>query len=493
MKVLSVFLFGFIILLSVFRFACLTCDPPYQSLSPGVVFTDEGWYTKSAQLLVKKGFWSNPEDINFYTHSPVYTLFIAGVFKLFGIGIIQARLVSVIASFISLYFFYLICRKHFNLIFSLSACLVILSNVPNIGFSRMAILEPIGTTLSLMALWFWIRSDHFLNCVWSLICASLALFVKTSFSFTFASVAILWLFSICSLYQAKEKTRALFILTMVITACFSVFALQIILKMWGGVDWERFQDINITRRLTILNNDPFQLFHNQYSQLKLLFFDPSFTIPCVLLFFCFIGVFYTHPVVLLSLSRSHYAMLIWGLMGLIATGMLPFQLKNYYYFCIYPITYWCIAFIDLLCKVRLKTAALLTFVCLQMILQIPSFKNWAMQSPYDSYALMAEDIQQKMGEPSSQVVVMGSIATTLALFDPFIYPVESYYAKYLPIFQRMAHWQPKFLILYKGEREKDFKNLPPFVKELKFLSEYRVMSSQVNVEFYQIVYSSKPS
>jgi 4-amino-4-deoxy-L-arabinose transferase-like glycosyltransferase len=85
------------------------------------IWTDESWFSNPAFMLATHGFLGTTSIPNFYDMAnftywqpPVYFLLIATSFKLFGFGIIQARVVSVILGFFTVLFTYMLASELFN-------------------------------------------------------------------------------------------------------------------------------------------------------------------------------------------------------------------------------------------------------------------------------------------------------------------------------------------------------------------------------------------
>jgi 4-amino-4-deoxy-L-arabinose transferase-like glycosyltransferase len=79
----------------------LAADPPAGITTSNAVRTDEAWDIVNARNLVLLGRWST-DDWNLHLVNVPYSVVMAGVFSIFGVGIEPARLVSVAATVITI-------------------------------------------------------------------------------------------------------------------------------------------------------------------------------------------------------------------------------------------------------------------------------------------------------------------------------------------------------------------------------------------------------
>ncbi|MFC1595692.1 glycosyltransferase family 39 protein [Candidatus Margulisiibacteriota bacterium] len=81
------------------------------------VRVDEGWFTEGSYILAEKGYYGSPmfkgyygAERAFHFHPPLHYVLQAGVFKLFGFGILQGRALSLLLALLSLFIFYNIMK-----------------------------------------------------------------------------------------------------------------------------------------------------------------------------------------------------------------------------------------------------------------------------------------------------------------------------------------------------------------------------------------------
>lgn len=125
------------------------------------IWSDEAWFTNAAFTLATQGFLGTTMMPNFYNIShftywqpPVYLVLLAVSFKLFGFGIIQARMVSIVLGFFTVLFTYLFGRDLYNKRVGLIASLLLISNPLFFFVSRDARMDIAVACFTLIALYF---------------------------------------------------------------------------------------------------------------------------------------------------------------------------------------------------------------------------------------------------------------------------------------------------------------------------------------------------
>lgn len=466
-----------------YRFMQIEQDPLYPpSPYEGVEFTDEGWYSKAAQTFIKTGTFHHPKDFNFYSHTPVFSIILVSIYQIFGIGILQSRMASLIASLISLIVFYRLCRETFSRAISALACFLVLMQFENFNYSKLAILEPIGTTFALLSLGAWVCIQNRIGAVFIALTLSIvSIFVKTSLIFTFETILILCLWEAYTTYRRKEYRQSLYIVLLIFLSLLVYALLQTTVALWAGDAWKYFQEIKFTKRVELINGSAWQVIHNQTYAIKLLFLRPSFT---VILLLGIIGI-----VLLIAermrgkvVSRSELAMAIWTLSGIEFFGIFPFPLLNYYYFLVYPLTY--LSFVCIFrFPQRVAPAFLLAFCFLQIAIQFPLYWQYNSQRR-ENYISTAKKIAQEMHKKAEKPIVMGPIASFISLVDPTITPVESYYPQHISQEERISYWNPQFLVIFQGEAKTFADTLS---EKLTLLGRYQVLNhDRDNVELYEV-------
>lgn len=186
------------------RVAHLDADPPV-SLSQtfqnvGVFLYDEGWWTANARNKVLFGEWTFG-TYNLMYVSPVFTLLEWVSFSLFGVGLITARLPSLVMGLVSLGLFFYLARRSLGTQWGSVATLLMGLNYSLAVYHRVALLEPVATFFALLAGFLWFQEKS----TWAIlggICTALALMTKLSLAFLLLVFLLLGI-----LNWSKEKKR----------------------------------------------------------------------------------------------------------------------------------------------------------------------------------------------------------------------------------------------------------------------------------------------
>lgn len=129
------------LLAAVALLAQLTADP-----APGVSFsgspwTDEGWSVLGARNLVLLGTWVTDDLAMFLVQLP-FNVTIAATFELFGVGIVQARAVSVVLSVGAVAMISMLLARAFGRAAGVAGGLALASSALFLYYGRLAYLEP---------------------------------------------------------------------------------------------------------------------------------------------------------------------------------------------------------------------------------------------------------------------------------------------------------------------------------------------------------------
>lgn len=135
------------------RFLFLTADFPSGLGAKGVLYTDEGWWSRNAVAWVREGDWHIDDGYNPIINLPVVSLLQTVWFKAFGVSLSAARsLTAVLSVGVSVLVFLLVRREVKGHLAWLAPALV-LSSFPTFAFSRLALLEMPMLFLILVSLW----------------------------------------------------------------------------------------------------------------------------------------------------------------------------------------------------------------------------------------------------------------------------------------------------------------------------------------------------
>lgn len=125
------------------------------------IWTDEGFYAHNARNQVLFG---SPEQDGFnnYNLSPMLHAIQVVVFTKFGVGLVQARLISIVASLLTCLFLYVGVRNDFGPRAAAYSLMLLGLESSNILYNRLGLMESLGTCVIALAYFFWT-----LNRTWS--------------------------------------------------------------------------------------------------------------------------------------------------------------------------------------------------------------------------------------------------------------------------------------------------------------------------------------
>ena len=139
------------------RLIALTADPPANlSWSTGI-FSDEGIYAVDARSVVFTGHWS-PGDFHSAIISPLFHLIQLAVFKGFGVGLLQVRLISVFFGVATLGVFYLGLQSAYDERTATVGIAFLGLSVPFVLYNRLALLEAPAVFVLVLAYLAWVKN-----------------------------------------------------------------------------------------------------------------------------------------------------------------------------------------------------------------------------------------------------------------------------------------------------------------------------------------------
>lgn len=116
-------------------------------------YTDEGWYGGAALHHAQTGQWFTPNGFNPAVALPLWPLLLRLWFALTGVGMVAARVLTVLIFGAGNVLLYALLRPLTGRVLAAMAVLLTLSNPFCYGFDRLAIAEPLVVLLFLLALW----------------------------------------------------------------------------------------------------------------------------------------------------------------------------------------------------------------------------------------------------------------------------------------------------------------------------------------------------
>jgi 4-amino-4-deoxy-L-arabinose transferase-like glycosyltransferase len=150
---LTVFLLVLILISVGLRIVRFQADPPSNFCWSGGYFADEGYWSHNARNEVLFGK-ARMDEWDARVVAPLFAFVQSCMFRIFGVGIVQVRLVSLLSSaFLTLISFFLF-RKYYSLSQAFFCAILITINYPAIVLGRQGILDPFATAIAWGALLF---------------------------------------------------------------------------------------------------------------------------------------------------------------------------------------------------------------------------------------------------------------------------------------------------------------------------------------------------
>ena len=142
---------GLFVLFAALRLFALGADPPPSLDWTSGIWTDEGFYTYAARNTVL--FGGTRDDFHPEVLSPVLNAVQEAVFRTFGVGLVQARLISVACSLGALAFFWDGLRRVWGPKIALAGLVFLGGDAVFVFYSRLALLETPAVLVVCAAFW----------------------------------------------------------------------------------------------------------------------------------------------------------------------------------------------------------------------------------------------------------------------------------------------------------------------------------------------------
>lgn len=468
LDIFSCFLSTILLVLVSLRFFQIETDPPYGIVSwSSDVFTDEGWWTKNAQIWAKFGEFRNQYDSNLYIDSIAFAVLMAVLFKVFGASIVVARYSAVIASSMSLVVLYFITRRSLRPEFALLVVIASAVTLHEVAYSRMALIEPFGTMVSLMSIYLLIAGKDDLRYEFSALgFGVLSVLMKTTFYFTLFVVCTVLLLRVFFCFKDRNY-RAVFIRFQYVFFWLVVLiAIKLALRYQFSED-TIVSDYAVGSRLegasvaTITNNLYRAFYYLLFSYHWIVLSTSAF----VALFLC---VGHRAALRAFPISTDVVVVSFWMLAGICMFGSVTYQAPRYFYFVSFAIPFTfavlCERWLALMGKTKLFTAILGTFVIGHIAMQTTAFRLWFTNNTASSYIEAAHafaeqidsDAQTNREEP---IVAMGAISSFVSFFNVRLRPTDFRPIAPFPVEQskeliqredgicdRARYWKPRYTI-----------------------------------------------
>ena len=143
---LAVFILGGLLL----RASDLRADPPPDLSWSFAPYTDEGLNTYSARNFVLYGAWKVDDFFPFVVY-PLVNFLVAVVFKLFGLGFVQVKIISLLAGIASIWVIYLLVKDESSQLAGIIAALLTATCYPLVMYTRLGLVESVQILFLLLA------------------------------------------------------------------------------------------------------------------------------------------------------------------------------------------------------------------------------------------------------------------------------------------------------------------------------------------------------
>ncbi len=183
--------------------------PPYLSWS-FAPYSDEAHNAYTARNLALYGALKVDDYVPFVVY-PLVNVLLALVFKLFGVGFVQLKLVSLLAGVLAILVMYLLVKEESGPVAGLLAAFGIAVCYPLVMYSRLGLVESVQILFLLATGLFFVRGLKRPRqmAISGLFAAGAALFVKVSGVFVLPAVALVFLWQFIEARLHKESCRQL--------------------------------------------------------------------------------------------------------------------------------------------------------------------------------------------------------------------------------------------------------------------------------------------
>jgi 4-amino-4-deoxy-L-arabinose transferase-like glycosyltransferase len=191
------------------RASDLRADPPPDLSWSFAPYTDEGLNTYSARNMALYGTWKADDFLPFVIY-PLVNALVALVFKLFGIGFVQMKVVSVLAGAMGVLVMYLLMKETAGSLAGLFAGLGLATCYPLVMYSRLGLVETVQVLFLLCVGLFWVKGlrHPWLMLLCGFFAAATVLLVKISAAFIGPVMLVLFTWELLDLRRdVAGRTR----------------------------------------------------------------------------------------------------------------------------------------------------------------------------------------------------------------------------------------------------------------------------------------------
>ena len=188
----------------------MRADPPPNLSWSFAPYTDEGYNSYSARNMVLYGHWRVDDFFPFVVY-PLFNYIMFVVFKLLGLGFVQVKLVSLLASVASVFVLYRLLREDSGPLVAGLAALGMATSFPLVMYGRLGLVESLQILCLLLTGYFFVRG---LTRPWQmfwggLLAVATPLLVKLSAAFILPAVLFAFLAQIVTARHDAQARRLL--------------------------------------------------------------------------------------------------------------------------------------------------------------------------------------------------------------------------------------------------------------------------------------------
>lgn len=476
------------------RFVALEADPPWGLIGrSGEFLSDEGWYTKSGQLRARFGEWTSELDMVWFTHNALFSGVHAVVYSVFGVGVVTARAVSVVSFCVTLAAFFAVVSKVHSRPLALAACLAASVTLHAFGFSRMALVEPLGVALSMLAVAAWVLLPRGVAaCGTGLVLAAAACFTKIAFVYVLTALVLLSIGEAVFLFRSGRRTHAGITAALVVAVPLAAWLLHDVVIAMEPEQGALFRSWHVQSRA-----EQIDLAQTAFRMAKSVYKATIGSGNGVLLAAIAVPgaiVLWRHRRRVLDLlprTRGAIALTLWGVGGIAFFGLFKHQATRYLYFAAFPMAFWAVSAVAAVAPPGRRVLAVAGLVVAHAALQAPWYAAWLTRRDLFSADRAARSVVAHVtaSAPTRPVVVMGDTSAFLSLYDERIRPIDLRWQDWLD--KRFARWRPQFVFALRIHAAHVPELCGDLVERLEPVETYDIMEGYLgegDFVLYRVVY-----
>lgn len=447
-------------------------------------FTDEGFDCNNAILAVMHGHWYKQGEFNNAVDAPLWPLLLFLPFKIFGVSIVVARLVTTSLYFASVGMTYLFVKRWSDGVSGALVTIILASNFVAMQFSRLAVPEAVWLFLVIAAL---LTAQHAekdgslrLSFASGLLAAAA---VTTKMTAAFAIVPLLGVLWI-RIGKSREFVRSA--CAAIAGYLFPILAYRFLLVHRYPADHEVYVGMNISvRRVTTVGQWIMQWVH---LALGIHMLDRLLWLACgaVLLIVAGVLIFRLRPA--RSINPLIWIASTWLVLNMAALSFVTYFPVRYCFSLIVPVAIVTVIGVRIIFEIWPRAAVLLYAMIACSCLINVAESIWYEAHPEYSYEAMASSIKRHVqSDGVTHPQIMGAIAATLALYSE-IPPLGDQLGT-IPRADRIARFDPAYYISQQPVLEPVTEAFAKSGRHLVLVERYNVLHNYMThqpVYFYRV-------